>query len=129
MVVGDKLLKGLELEQAVLLASLSLASNTLAFELGEQEGLGWWGILRIPKAKMATKSSEIRRDVLGPTSFGVMEANRELVYFFVASRPVNYAPLLLSEGLVQLSEMAMGRDIPLLDEAKIVRLEALVATL
>ncbi len=129
VVVGDQTLRGLQIEQAVLLASLSLASNTLAFELGLQEGVGWWSALRIPKAKTAGKASEIRRQFLGPTSFGVMEPNRELAYLFVASRPPQLPPLVVSEGMVQVAEMVVGKAIPFLDEAKISQLEGLVANL
>lgn len=126
--VGEDVIRGLLIEQAVLLAAVSMAHNDLLFELGHEEGRGYWTILRIPKAK-ATQKAMTLKQLLPPGTMNFMEPNRDWVYLFLSSRSAQFPPFVVSEGFIHPGERVMGERIFFLGEEKMKLLEEAVATL
>lgn len=126
--VGEDTLRGLLLEQAVLLAAVSMAHNDVLFELGHEEGKGYWTALRIPKAK-ATQKAMALKGLLPPGILSFMEPSRDWVYLFLSSRPAQFPPFVVSEGFIHPGERVMGERVPLLPEEKMKLLEEAVANL
>lgn len=133
--LGEEAFRGLLLEQALLLAYLSMAPKGVAFELGPEEGLGRWCFFYLPTEKATSEALRLRGEVLPTTlSFRVLLPGGKPAWgnLFLAEVEPPSSPFVLKEGLLRFGDtVTRGSNpvIPRLGAAEISRLEEGLANL
>lgn len=133
--VGEEVFRGLLLEQALLLAYLSMAPKGVVFELGPEEGLGNWCFFYLPTEKATSEALRIRTELLPTTlNFKVFLPGGKPAWgnLFLATAEPPSLPFVLKEGLLRFGDtVARGSNpvIPRLGAGEISRLKERLANL
>ena len=131
--VGGEVFRGLHLEQAILLALHAMSPRSIGFELGMEEPLGYWFLLFLPLKKSSAKAIEIKTGLVqkGGFSFTFVhpQEGKTWGYLFLGVRPPRAPEFSLVEGIVQIGDKVIGKEIPRLSEEKIAHLEEMASTL